>query len=46
VAGILDESILLYRMEHNDPEIRMLEIGRKMVHNEGIDLIRKWISSM
>lgn len=41
-----DQSILLYRMESNDPGIMMPEIGRKLVHQEAVDLIGKWISEM
>jgi uncharacterized repeat protein (TIGR03806 family) len=40
------ESILLYRMEHNDPGIRMPELGRQMPHREGIELIRNWIRQL
>lgn len=46
VPGEPDASILLYRMEHNDPAIAMPEIGRKLVHEEGVALIREWISKM
>lgn len=46
VPGKPGESILLYRMENNDPGIRMPEIGRQMAHQEGIDLIKNWIKSM
>ncbi|MCB9032453.1 MAG: hypothetical protein H6553_01295 [Chitinophagales bacterium] len=41
-----DESILVYRMEHNDPQIRMPELGRSVVHQEGVDLVKAWIASM
>ena len=46
VPGQADASILLYRMESDDPGIRMPEVGRQLVHQEGIDLIREWIESM
>lgn len=46
VPGKPEESILLYRMENNDPEVRMPEIGRKIVHEEGVALIRQWINDM
>lgn len=46
VPGKPDESILLYRMENNDPAIRMPEIGRKVVHTEGVALIRRWIAEL
>ena len=44
--GRPDESILLYRMEHSDPAIAMPELGRGVVHTEGVDLISAWISAM
>ncbi|MFM7399444.1 MAG: SO2930 family diheme c-type cytochrome [Bacteroidota bacterium] len=46
VPGKPHESILLYRMESTDPGIRMPELGRQLVHNEGITLIKAWIRSM
>lgn len=46
VPGKPDESILLYRMESTDPGEQMPEIGRHLVHEEGVKLIREWILSM
>jgi uncharacterized repeat protein (TIGR03806 family) len=43
VPGKPQESILLYRMEADDPAIRMPELGRQLPHREGIELIRQWI---
>ena len=40
------ESILLFRMESNDPGIRMPELGRAVAHQEGIEIIREWIKSL
>lgn len=45
-AGNPDASIIVYRMESSDPEIVMPEIGRKLIHKEGVELIREWIASM
>ncbi len=44
--GKPNESILVYRMESNDPGEMMPELGRKMAHEEGIKLIKDWISRM
>jgi hypothetical protein len=33
-------------MEHSDPAIAMPELGRSVVHVEGVRLIRDWISSL
>jgi uncharacterized repeat protein (TIGR03806 family) len=46
VPGKPDQSILLYRMEQDDPGIRMPELGRQLMHNEGVALIRDWIKSL
>ena len=46
VAGKPDESILLHRISSLDPGVMMPELGRKMIHDEGIELIRKWIAEM
>ncbi|MCB1703935.1 MAG: right-handed parallel beta-helix repeat-containing protein [Halioglobus sp.] len=45
VPGAADESILDYRMDSNDPDVRMPEIGRSVIHEEGVALIREWINS-
>ncbi len=44
--GKPQESILVYRMASDDPGEMMPELGRKMVHQEGVDLIKEWIASM
>lgn len=44
--GEPDASILLYRMDADDPGIMMPEIGRKLIHKEAVALIREWIGSM
>lgn len=46
VPGQPDASILVYRIESVEPEIRMPEIGRNLVHAEGVALIRAWITAM
>lgn len=46
VPGAPDESILLQRMISTEPDIAMPEIGRSLVHAEGVALIRSWIASM
>jgi len=44
--GKPDESILLYRMQHSDPAIAMPELGRSVVHVEGVKVISAWIAGM
>lgn len=46
VPGAPDSSILVYRMETDDPANRMPEIGRSLAHAEGVGIIRRWISSL
>jgi uncharacterized repeat protein (TIGR03806 family) len=43
VPGQPHNSIMIFRMRTNDPAIAMPEIGREMVHQEGVALIEEWI---
>jgi len=44
--GQPEQSILLFRMEHDDPAIMMPELGRTVSHAAGVALIREWIGSL
>ncbi len=44
--GQPEASIMLFRMESTDPGAMMPELGRKLVHREGVALIRSWIAAM
>lgn len=46
VPGKPEESILQYRIESTHPGIMMPEVGRKLVHREGVELVRRWIAEM
>jgi uncharacterized repeat protein (TIGR03806 family) len=46
IPGKPDLSIMTYRIESTDPEIKMPELGRNLVHAEGVALIREWITAM
>lgn len=46
VPGKPNESILIFRMESDDPGVRMPELGRQLQHREGLELIRQWIRDM
>ena len=46
VPGHPDESIMIYRMKSRDPGAMMPELGRSLVHEEGVQLIADWISSI
>lgn len=41
-----DKSILVFRMESTETGILMPELGRGLVHKEGVELIREWITKM
>ncbi len=46
VPGKPEESILQFRIESVHPGIMMPELGRSITHEEGVELVRKWISEM
>lgn len=46
VPGHPIESILLYRMRSEKPDEMMPELGRSLIHEEGIELISHWIAQM
>ncbi|MBK7637808.1 MAG: hypothetical protein IPJ13_28640 [Saprospiraceae bacterium] len=46
VPGNPDQSILVYRMQSTNPGAMMPELGRTVVHEEGVTLISDWIKSM
>ncbi|MGA8074132.1 MAG: hypothetical protein WB995_11685, partial [Candidatus Acidiferrales bacterium] len=46
VPGLPEQSILIYRLESTAPKVMMPQIGRAVVHEEGVALIREWIASL
>jgi hypothetical protein len=46
VRGHPELSILTHRMDSDEPKIMMPEIGRTVVHREGVELIRQWLASL
>lgn len=46
VPGQPDASILVYRLEATAADVKMPELGRTLVHAEGVALVRAWISSL
>ncbi len=46
VPGSPESSIFIFRMESTQPGVMMPELGRKLVHTEGVELIKEWIKSM
>ena len=46
VPGNSNESIMHFRMDSDAPEIRMPELGRSVIHTEGVKVIADWIDAM
>jgi uncharacterized repeat protein (TIGR03806 family) len=46
VPGKPDRSILIYRISSTHPGVMMPELGKRLVHVEGVALIRQWIAAM
>ena len=44
--GRPDDSILVFRMQHTDPAIAMPELGRSLVHTEGVQVVSDWIATL
>lgn len=44
--GDPDHSIMVHRMASAESGVAMPEVGRSMVHEEGVALIRQWIASL
>jgi hypothetical protein len=37
---------MLHRIKSTEPDVAMPELGRTMVHKEGVELVRQWIMDM
>jgi uncharacterized repeat protein (TIGR03806 family) len=46
VPGNPEESILIYRLASTAPKVMMPQIGRDVVHAEGLALMREWIAEL
>jgi len=46
LPGDANASIIYYRINSEDPGIMMPELGRKLIHKEGAQLIKDWIDAM
>jgi len=44
--GNSENSIFTYRLESTDPASMMPELGRSLAHQEGIELVENWITSL
>lgn len=46
VPGLPEDSILVYRMDSTNPLAAMPELGRSIVHDEGVALVAAWIETL
>lgn len=46
VPGDPDKSIMAFRIASTEADVVMPELGKRLVHKEGVELIREWITSM
>ncbi|MGD9644762.1 MAG: SO2930 family diheme c-type cytochrome [Pirellulales bacterium] len=46
VPGKPDESILALRIASLEADVMMPELGKRLVHHEGVELVREWIASL
>jgi hypothetical protein len=46
VPGKPEQSIMAYRIGSTHPGVMMPELGKRLVHEEGVALIRAWIAAM
>jgi uncharacterized repeat protein (TIGR03806 family) len=46
IPGRPDDSILVYRIESQELGVMMPELSRRLVHEEGVALVRQWIASL
>lgn len=44
--GEPEKSVLSFRLHSTDPSIMMPELGRSTVHDEGLEVIDRWIASL
>ena len=46
VPGHPEASILSFRLDTSDPSMMMPELGRSLVHAEGVALVSSWIAQL
>jgi uncharacterized repeat protein (TIGR03806 family) len=46
IPGQPDQSIMMYRIASTHPGVMMPELGKRLVHEEGVALVREWIAAM
>jgi uncharacterized repeat protein (TIGR03806 family) len=46
VPGEPEQSIFMFRLASMDAGIMMPELGKRLIHDEGVELVREWIAAM
>ncbi|NCP18391.1 MAG: hypothetical protein GW855_04430 [Erythrobacter sp.] len=46
VPGDPEASILVYRMASDEPGVAMPELGKSIVHEDGVEVVERWIGGM
>ena len=46
VPGKPDDSVLMYRIESHDQSIMMPNVGRRLVQDEAVAVVRDWIAGL
>ncbi|HVC97520.1 MAG TPA: SO2930 family diheme c-type cytochrome [Pirellulales bacterium] len=46
VPGKPEKSILMFRLVSTHPDVMMPELGKRLVHEEGVELVRQWIVAL
>lgn len=46
VPGKADQSIMIYRLNSVEAAVKMPELGRSLVQDEGVELVSQWINSL
>lgn len=46
LPGDPDNSVIMFRLTSTDAGIMMPELGKRLIHDEGVELVRQWIAAM
>ena len=46
VPGKPDDSVLMYRIESHDQSIMMPNVGRTLVQDDAVAVVREWIAGL
>jgi hypothetical protein len=46
LPGKPDKSIMMVRLRSTHPDVMMPELGKRLVPEEAVELVRRWIAAM